>query len=286
MKQVLILYNVQAGRGRVSRRMADIEAIFREGGYEPLTQPIEFGRDPFEDAPQLDLVVVCGGDGTINYVVNAMHHHTLDCPIGIIPVGTANDFAGALGLSSNPLKAARQIVGGHVESVDCGRVNDMCFINVFSFGLLTTTSQHTSDKAKHRFGKLAYLSAGIKDFRNFRYLPIELTYDGQRLSTECIFALVFNGETAGRFKFARMASVRDGILDCIIIRRNSFLKAFCGVMYYFVTGKPNFAVQHLRASTISIASSASPDTDVDGQAGPHLPLTIECLHGAVKVIVP
>lgn len=286
MKRTLILYNIRAGRGRAERRVEGVAAIFREAGHEVRLQRIEFGRDPFEEGATFELIVICGGDGTINYVVNAMRRHGITTPLGIIPMGTANDFAGALGMSSHPVKAAQQIVGGRLDHVDCGCVNGTHFINVFSFGLLTTTSQHTSDKAKHRFGKLAYLSAGMHDFRNFHYLPVEFDYDGKQVKTECIFALVFNGETAGRFKFARMASVRDGLFDCIVIRRNSFIKAFCGVMYYFMSGKENFAVEHFRASSLRISSPEMPDTDMDGQAGPTFPLTIECLKGAVAVIVP
>ena len=99
----------------------------------------------------------CGGDGTVNYVVNRMKEKHLDLLLGIIPAGTANDFAGALGMEKNPVKAAAQLLGGTEERVDCGRVNDHYFVNIFSFGIFTTTSQRTPDKRKHQIGKLAYL---------------------------------------------------------------------------------------------------------------------------------
>ena len=77
-------------------------------------------------------MVVAGGDGTVNYAVNAMKRKGLDIPIGVIPAGTANDFAGAVGMSREPLEAARQIASGAVDRVDVGRVNDLYFVNIFS----------------------------------------------------------------------------------------------------------------------------------------------------------
>ena len=77
MKKALILYNSKAGHGRVERRLDAIVKVFCEGGYEVLTRRIEFGRNPFDEEPlrTVDLVVVCGGDGTINYTLNAMKSH-------------------------------------------------------------------------------------------------------------------------------------------------------------------------------------------------------------------
>ena len=108
------------------------------------------------------LMVVAGGDGTVNYAVNAMKRKGLDIPIGVIPAGTANDFAGAVGMSREPLEAARQIASGAVDRVDVGRVNDLYFVNIFSFGIFTTTSQRTPDERKHKIGKLAYIIEGSR----------------------------------------------------------------------------------------------------------------------------
>lgn len=285
MKRILLLYNTEAGRGTVARRVASIEEVFVSKGYGVRSQPICFGQNPLEGMSE-DWIVVCGGDGTINYVVNSMCEAGLDVPIGIIPTGTANDFATALGLSGRVQHVAAQLADGRVERVDCGCVNGRYFINVLSLGIFTTTSQHTPDVAKHRFGKLAYLAVGARDLRNFRQIPVTVTYDGKVLQTECLMMLIFNGETAGRFKFARTASVRDGLLDVVIVQRNNLLKAVCGVFTYFITGHDNYAVQHLCASTIDVHSTLTPETDVDGQAGPALPLHVECLKGRVQVVVP
>ena len=144
MKQVLFLYNPQSGKGKIEKDSQAIGEMFRQAGYSIVDGPIDFSRNPFNGHETVDLVVVAGGDGTVNYVVNRMKEKHLDLLLGIIPAGTANDFAGALGMEKNPVKAAAQLLGGTEERVDCGRVNDHYFVNIFSFGIFTTCLLYTS----------------------------------------------------------------------------------------------------------------------------------------------
>ena len=286
-KKVLILYNVKAGRGRIRRKMDAIEAQFFAAGWTPVPKMLRFGKNPFDNLEQqYDLVVVCGGDGTINYVVNSMRSKGVDYPLGRIPVGTANDFAGAIGMHRNPVKAAQQIISGTQQALDCGRVNDLYFVNIFSFGLFTTTSQHTPDKLKHSIGKAAYLIEGSKELHHREYIPLHIVHDGGEMDVESVMTLIFNGETAGRFPLARNASVRDGLLDCVLMRKCGTFEGAWAAVKYLINGKANDKIIHLRSSKLSITSPLSPLTDMDGQPSAEFPLEIECLKGALRVIVP
>ena len=286
-KKVLILYNVKAGRGRIRRRMDAIEAQFFAAGWVPVPKMLRFGQNPFEgESDDIDLVVICGGDGTINYVVNAMRAMNLDYPIGIIPAGTANDFAGAIGMHSNPVKAARQIVEGRQERVDCGRVNGLYFINIFSFGMFTTTSQHTPEHLKQHIGKAAYIIEGSKELHNREYIPLHILHDGGEMDINSVITLIFNGETAGRFPLARNASIRDGLLDFVALRKCGNLEGLLSVTKYLLNGKDNDDVIHITSSKFEITSPLSPLTDMDGQPSAEFPLTIECLPANLKIITP
>ena len=286
-KSVLILYNVKAGRGRIRRKMDDIESLFVEAGWIPVPKMLRFGENPFDNlVGDFSLVVICGGDGTINYVVNAMRKSEKDFPIGIVPVGTANDFAGAIGMNKRALNAVRQIIAGHEERLDCGIVNGLYFVNIFSFGLFTTTSQHTPEHLKKQIGKAAYLIEGSKELHHREYIPLHIVHDGGQLDVESVMTLVFNGETAGRFPLARNASVRDGMLDCVLMRKCGTLDGAWAAVKYLVNGKANDEVIHIRTSKLSITSPLSPLTDMDGQPSAEFPLEIECLKGALRVIVP
>ncbi|WP_418992218.1 YegS/Rv2252/BmrU family lipid kinase [Alistipes sp.] len=283
MKKAVLLYNPCSGKGRIGRNTETICTVFRAYGYDISPQPIDFGRNPFEGNEQVDLLVVAGGDGTVNYAVNAMKSKDLDIPIGVIPAGTANDFAGALGMSHEPLEAARQIASGREERVDCGRVNGLYFVNIFSFGLFTTTSQRTPDHRKHRIGKLAYLIEGVKEVRTMHAVPLEIVADGEKFDFNSLMVLIFNGETAGGFRLARRSSVKDGLFDCVLLEKKNLLRSTLAMGRYLLGGNPKI-VRQLRARRIEIRSTIDEPTDVDGQKGAGFPLHVECLAGGLRVV--
>ena len=286
-KKLLLLYNVKAGRGRIRRKMDALEQIFSEAGYTPIPKMLRFGQNPFEgESDDIDLVVICGGDGTINYVVNAMRAMNLDYPIGVIPAGTANDFAGALGVSARTLKAAEQIVKGTEQRIDCGRVNGMYFVNIFSFGMFTTTSQHTPEKIKRHIGKAAYLLEGSKELHNREFIPLHVVHDSGEIDVDSMITLIFNGETAGRFPIARDASIRDGLLDCMIMRKCGTFDGAWAAAKLILLGRENEDIIHIRSKKLQITSPLSPLTDMDGQPSAEFPLEIECLPGNLRIIVP
>ena len=294
MKRAILIYNPQAGRGKIERNISRIVAVFRRVDYDLILHPIEFERNPFDGNEDVELAIIAGGDGTINYVVNAMMHKGLSITLGIIPAGTANDFAGALGMSTDVVEAAQQIAEGVVEEVDCGKVEHMhCekesaiyFVNIFSFGIFTTTSQHTPERMKHRLGRIAYLLTGVKDLKNLHGIPLTITTDDETFYYPTLLGLVFNGETAGRMPLARMSNLRDGVFDCLFLRkRETAFQSACDMLLYLL-GIRTRAVKFLRTSTLTLMSPTDEDTDVDGQRGGSLPLRIKCLKGALKIVSP
>ena len=283
MKSAVFLYNTQSGKCKIGHCTASICTVFRAYGYEIVPQPIDFEANPFDGNEQIDLMVVAGGDGTVNYVVNAMRNKGLDIPLGVIPAGTANDFAGALGMSHKPLEAAKQIASGAIDRVDCGCVNGLYFVNIFSFGIFTTTSQRTPDERKHKIGKLAYIIEGVKEFRTMHAVPLEIEADGERFDLRSLMVLIFNGETAGGFHLARRSSIKDGLFDCILLEKKNFFRSTLAMCRYLAGGSPKI-VRHLRVRRIDIRSSVNEPTDVDGQKGAEFPLHIECLAGGLRVM--
>ena len=281
--KALLLYNPLSGKGRrIVRNINEICTIFRRNDIELKPKRLSFAENPFKGDEAIDLAVVCGGDGTLNYVINRMREAGINPTLGIIPSGTANDFAGALGMRRNKIRAARQIAHGRERMVDCGCANGQYFVNVFSFGVFTTTSQHTTDRAKHRFGKLAYLGVGIKDLFTPHRIALRLTDDERTFDCEALMFLAFNGETAGRFPLAREASVDDGLLDVLILERHNFFATCFNMVRHLLGGRPR-AVRHIRCANLRIEASRQEPTDVDGQPGPTFPITIRCEAGALRV---
>lgn len=285
MKQALLLYNVKAGKGKIARNVDRLLDIFRQAGYDIRPKLIEFGKNPFDGDEQTELAVVCGGDGTINYVANSMKQKSLSPTIAVIPAGTANDFAGALGMSSDIFKAARQIVEGAPRKVDCGVVNGLYFINIFSFGIFTTTSQHTSDSLKHKIGKLAYIFTGIKDLLHLHGVPLHVKSDDGEFDFKALMVLIFNGETAGRFRLARTARIDDGLFDCIMLEKRNPIVSCWHMVRYLCGGTPR-SVRYFKSAKLEMTSTLQEPTDVDGQQGEKFPLSISCLGGEIEVLAP
>lgn len=280
--KAILLFNTQAGKGRIERHIEAIVEIFRRAEIDIRPKRLDFERNPFDGDEDTELAVVCGGDGSINYVVNSMFKKGLDVTLGIIPTGTANDFAAALGMRRRVLRAAEQIAQGTERRVDCGCVNGNAFVNVLSFGVLTTTSQQATDLEKHLVGKLAYIRIGTRDLLTMHSIPLVARINGEEFSTEAAMFLAFNGRSAGQFRLAPEAKIDDGELDVLILRYDNMAKTCWSMMHYLVGGMPE-AVNYIRTDKIELLCAQRERTDVDGQPGPDFPLSIECLPGALKI---
>lgn len=280
--KALLLYNTQAGKGRIKRHIATIVAIFKEAGIELCHKHIDFNKNPFSGDEDTELAVICGGDGTINFVVNKMRELGINPTLGIIPAGTANDFAGAIGMARSIKRAARQIAFGTEHRVDCGVVNGYYFVNVLSFGVLTTTSQQTTDREKHMVGKLAYLRVGSRDLLTMHRIPLAIRIGEEEFSTDAVMFLAFNGRSAGRFKLAPMAKIDDGMLDILILDYTNPATMFWNMVSYLCGIKPR-SVRYLRSAEIEIISPNHERTDMDGQPGPDFPMIVRCDAGGLKV---
>lgn len=280
--KAILLFNTQAGKGRIERHIEAIVEIFRQAEIDIRPKRLDFERNPFDGDEDTELAVVCGGDGSINYVVNSMFKKGLDVTLGIIPTGTANDFAAALGMRRRVLRAAEQIAQGTERRVDCGCVNGNAFVNVLSFGVLTTTSQQATDLEKHLVGKLAYIRIGTRDLLTMHSIPLVARINGEEFITEAAMFLAFNGRSAGQFRLAPEAKIDDGQLDVLILRYDNMAKTCWSMMHYLVGGMPE-AVNYIRTDKIELLCAQRERTDVDGQPGPDFPLSIECLPGALKI---
>lgn len=292
MKRAILLYNSQAGKGSAEKKISRLIEIFSSYNYNIIPISIVFGENPFDGNEDIDLAVVAGGDGTLNYAVNKMKEKGLNITLGVLPAGTANDFAGALGMSRNIYKAAVQIAEGEVEAIDCGLVESMngsgeklYFVNIFSFGIFTTTSQHTSDDMKHKLGRFAYCISGIQELKNMHGIPLTVTTDTESFYYPTLMALIFNGETAGRVRLARKSSLRDGVFDCLFLRKHNAVRSAMNMMLYLAGIRPK-AVRFLRSKSLIFTTPTLEDTDVDGQNGGHFPLKVTCLAGELNIVCP
>lgn len=293
MKKVKLVYNPFSGDRRFKEDLDSIAEIFFDAGY--ITNIIRISTpDAIEPVVQSitdeDIFVVSGGDGTLNMAVNALKHHKKSTPLGIIPSGTANDFASFLGLPKEPLRAAHAIAHGKIISADLGLVNGHYFINVCGGGLFINISHSMgNDISKSIFGKLAYYIKGLGQLPNITPLKMRITTGSAVYEEDFALFLVLNTGGCGGFnKISPNASISDGFLDFVAFRAMA-MTDIAGLFLKILQGEHlddrRILFSQETAVTIENLGDSNVDTDADGEPGPKMPLNITCEKGALNLVV-
>ena len=292
MQKLLFLINPNAGQKKASRHLAEIITIFNTGGYEvtvfPTTGPgsgVEIIRSRAKD---YDLVVCAGGDGTLNEAISGILQSGADCPLGYIPCGSTNDFAASLKLSTDVLRAARDIIEGTPTSYDAGLFNDRYFSYVASFGAFTRVSYATPQNLKNALGHLAYVLSGIQELSQIRHIPMSLELDGVPLEGEFLFGAVTNSTSVGGAPTldAKSVDLRDGLFEVTLIRmpKNMAEVSEC-VQALLSQSFDSGAITFRRVSSLTVRQSADVDWTLDGEhaAGAEV-IRIENKNRAIRLV--
>ena len=163
--QMLFLVNPKAGQQELRTHLLDMIDVFTAGGYDVTVHTTQGPGDLTgwiaAHGPEFDRIVCAGGDGTLNEAVTGLMRLEQKPPLGYIPGGTVNDVAHTLGLSREPVKAARDVISGLPKAIDVGNFcGDQWFTYVAGFGAFTDVSYETPQVEKRMLGRLAYLLNG------------------------------------------------------------------------------------------------------------------------------
>lgn len=227
------IVNPVAGRGRAGRAWPEIAGRLNALG---LDYEVYFTKGP-RDAERAaraaaeagcDVVVAGGGDGTVTEVVNGLVG--TQAALGVLPLGSGNDFARTLGLPKNPAAAADLLLQGRRERVDLGRIRDRFFVNIASAGLDAEIVRTMNEDLRHLRGSVAYFWATMTTILRFNPTEFLLDLDGRQVQMKALLVAVANGRFyGGGMKIAPEADVSDGLFDvCILgeLSRPDFLKSF------------------------------------------------------------
>lgn len=289
MKKVRFIYNPYSGENSIINELDNVIKLHQEVGLTIVPYRIQKGKDLSEALDIVDetyaYILIAGGDGTVDSVVNAMENKNINVPIGVLPVGTANDFGKFVGMSSDITEACKQILDSNPIPVDVGKINNKYFINVASTGLFTDVSQKTDINLKNTIGKLAYYLKGLEELPNFRKLKIKLTSKECTYDGEMYLLLVFNGKTAGNFNLATEADVTDGKLDVIIFKAVPVIELL-PLFIKMLKGEhlDSDKVVYFKTDDVYIESSEDIVTDIDGERGPDFPLRVQCIKHGIKLL--
>lgn len=298
MKKLKLIYNPYSGSKTFKFDLDICIAIFQKGGYEvhPFRTMDEgdISKHIMEMADDYDVLVASGGDGTVNIVLNTMMKRNLNIPLGIIPSGTANDFATYLGFKTGDIEQCCQtIVDTKPVPVDLGLVNDETyFINVCAGGLLTNVSQTVDKNVKNVLGNFSYYLKGVEQIPSFEKIPFRITTSTEVIEENLYLYMILNSAGTGGFtKLSPEASIQDGMFEFLGIRAKPIIE-LPSVFLKMLSGdhiNDSKNILYLRDSYFKV-ECLKPDfkimeTTVDGELGPDMPLELKVLPKAIKVFV-
>lgn len=222
--KLLFVYNPHSGVGRIKSQLSDILDIMVRAGYEVSVHPTQAVGDATEvtaaRAADYDLVVCCGGDGTLDETVTGLMQSGSEVPLGYIPSGSTNDFAASLKLPKNMKKAAEVAVNGIDFKCDVGCFGEKNFIYIAAFGLFTDVSYQTKQELKNVLGHVAYILEGAKRIGSHPSYRMRVEYDGGVIEDEFMYGMVTNSLSVGGFKGMTGDDVAldDGLFEVMLIR--------------------------------------------------------------------
>jgi diacylglycerol kinase (ATP) len=293
MKRARIIYNPTSGRELFKKHLPEVLIKLEQAGYETSVHATTCEGDATRAAEiaverKYDLVIAAGGDGTLNEVVNGLAEKDYRPKVGLVPMGTTNDFARALHIPKNIEEAINVIIKGETIPIDIGRMNDRYFINIAGGGRLTELTYEVPSKLKTMLGQLAYYLKGMEMLPSIRATEVHIEYDGKVYEGDVMLFLIGLTNSVGGFeKLAPDASINDGLFSLLILKKTN-LAEFIRIASLAVRGEhikdPN--VIYTQANHIKIHSKEKVQLNVDGEFGGLLPAEFENLYRHLEVFVP
>lgn len=294
MKKVKIIANPSSGRQAMDRRLDRLIKLLIDDGYtinkfetkkkyDALNETLKTCKEDW------DIIIVSGGDGTVNEVAKGIANSEMKIPVGILASGTVNDFANYMKIPKDVNEFFKMIKKGETIDVDLGKLGDEYFVNVAAGGLLSNVGYQVLPEAKLVLGRMAYYLEGLKEItlQNFESINLKIESEEYNSVDDVMLFLISNSSSIGGFKkMAPKADVLDGLLDIIIVKKsdvtdiaNIFFRIFSGEH----VNHPN--VKYYRSKKIKLTTTKDVHIDIDGEYGGMLPATFEVAPKAFRIFI-
>lgn len=289
-REIALLTNPTSGRGRGARlpdvvlpRLRDAGFVVRNLRSRDSDEATELARQCAADG--VESLVVVGGDGMINSVIQALAY--TDTRLGVIPSGTGNDVARYFGIPrKDPVAAADVVIGGRERTIDLARAGRRYFATVLAAGFDAVVNERANRMSWPR-GQMRYNIATLAELPTFKPIPYVLEIDGEQQRLEAMMVAVGNGPSfGGGLRLTEGARLDDGLLDVVAIlpttKRDliaTYPKLFTGAVIHH----PRY--RHYAARSVTVAAPGIV-AYADGERIAPLPLTVDVAPAALRVLVP
>lgn len=286
--RALLIANRHSRQG--GQDLAAIVRVLEEHGLaidaRPVERPAEIGDLVRAAAGAVDLVILAGGDGTMNAAADALVETRL--PLAILPCGTGNDLARTLGIPTSMPEALAVIVDGRRRPIDLGRINGKHFFNVASIGLSAELIRHHTVERKRRLWLFAYVLSVRDAWRQSRPFSAVLRCNGQTRRVRAMQIAIGNGRHyGGGMTVAEDAAIDDGMLDVYSLAPLTFwhlLALFPALRQGRLRRRREALI--LRCAAIELITRRPMPVNTDGELTARTPAHVVVVPRAVEVVVP
>ncbi len=293
-KKLIFIYNPKAGKGQIRGNLLDILDIFVGAGYEVNVRPTQYAGEAVKLAARktgkYDLVVCCGGDGTLDEVVTGIMKSGRKKPIGYIPAGSTNDFANSLHIPKNMKQSAEVAVKGEPFACDVGAFNDNFFVYIAAFGLFTEVSYETKQELKNVLGHMAYILEGMKKLTNIKSYHMKITAEETVIEDDFLYGMITNSVSVGGFKgiTGKFVDLSDGVFEVTLVKRPKNLEDLNRILGALTMKDIDAAQMYcFKTSRLTVEAQEEVAWTLDGEyGGRHREVAIENRKQALDIMVP
>jgi lipid kinase YegS len=241
------------------------------------------------EAGEVDLVIAAGGDGTLNEVLHGLMDlsEAVRPILGIVPLGTANDFATGCGIPRDPAKALALCLKGEGVPIDVGKANDHWFINAASSGFGAEITAITSPELKRLLGPAAYTLMGAILAINIHHYQGRLILPGREITSSSPVAIVGNGrQTGGGVQVAPRACIDDGLLDVLVVRQISPTALLAAARELQRLPPDGEYISYWQTPWLEVHPEEAIPVNLDGEPLRFSTVRYEAIRKAIQLIVP
>lgn len=204
MKTCAFIYNPESGKNNVNQNKNKISSLLNKYNYSVIWKPTQYKAHAIEimnTLPNVDLVISCGGDGTLNEIISGNIKRKKRLLIGHLPTGTTNDVGSMYGYTGRILYDLECLLNGEIKTIDICMINSQPFIYVACIGPLVDIAYNTPRNLKRKLGKLGYILKGISELKNdIKKYNIKYTINNKTYETNCSFIFISNANSIAGFK--------------------------------------------------------------------------------------
>ena len=300
MKKAIIILNPVAGKAKAKKALFDMICALGRQGYETLVHITTARADATavaeKYASEMNLIICCGGDGTLNEVIAGLIKSKKSPKLFYYPCGTTNDFAATLGLPKNPETIIKSVDKRKIFQLDIGKIYDKTnnkerhFSYISSFGIFTKSSYSADQSVKNVLGHLAYVLKGMEELGDLgKSYHVKVEHDNGIVEGDYILCAVTNSTSVGGvLKLpSDIVKLGDGILEILLIKSPKNIIELKDLIAMLVQNKyDGNKIVFLQTESAKITARDNPAWCTDGEyAGQFSEAEVSCLHKVINIII-